>query len=117
MPRSEAETRLDAQRRFAWAKYYEEARRAHETTIVVVNRQQAILTDPTLPTHLKNEIEELRTALRKDYECPICIDMIQSGQLDITNCGHKYCKTCLDQLLHQQSPKCAVCRKALARRE
>jgi late competence protein required for DNA uptake (superfamily II DNA/RNA helicase) len=117
MPRSDAEVRLESQRRFAWAMYYQEARRAHERTVLYVNRQAAMLTDPTLPTHLKNEIEEMRAAARKDYECPICMDMIPSGQLDITNCGHFYCKECLAQLLRQADPKCAICRKKLAHRD
>jgi hypothetical protein len=117
MPLTANENRLDRQRRYAWAMYYEQVRTAHEHTIVYVNRQARVLEDPTLPTHIKNEIEEMRTAMRKEYECPICMDMIASGELDITNCGHKYCKECLKRLLTQPEPKCACCRKALKRNE
>jgi hypothetical protein len=112
---SARENALERQRRFAWAKYYEAMRDGHETAIVYVARQVAITQDPTLPAHIKNEIEEMATAMRKQYECPICLDMIPSGQLDITNCGHKYCKTCLAQVLAQVPPKCSVCRKELKR--
>jgi len=110
---SARENSLDRQRRFAWAKYYEEVREGHERTIVYVARQIAITTDPTIPQHLKNEIEEMATAMRKQYECPICLDMIASGELDITNCGHKYCKSCLAQVLACAEPKCSICRKVL----
>lgn len=112
---SARENALDRQRRFAWAKYYEEVRNGHETAIVYVARNVVLTQDPTLPVHIKNEIEEMATAMRKQYECPICLDMIPSGQLDITNCGHKYCKTCLAQVLTQTPPKCSVCRKDLKR--
>eukprot|EP01051_Picozoa_sp_SAG22_P008105 SAG22_NODE_600_length_8677_cov_18.222429_3_plen_915_part_00 len=30
--------------------------------------------------------------LKEEIECPICFDTIPEGQLDITRCGHKYCK-------------------------
>lgn len=99
--------------KFAWAKYYEAMREGHETAIIYVARNVALTADPTLPTHIKAEIEEMAAAMRKQYECPICLEMIASGELDITNCGHKYCKTCLAQLLAQPEPKCACCRKAL----
>ena len=112
---SARENALERQRRFAWAKYYEAMREGHEVAVVFVNRNRALTQDPTLPTHIKAEIEEMATAMAKTYECPICLDMIPSGQLDITNCGHKYCKTCLATLLGQAQPKCAVCRKELKR--
>jgi hypothetical protein len=115
------ERNLDRQRRYAWAQYYTEVNRDHENIVayytIVRNVGDHLLQNPTLPQHLLTEIEEMATAMRKQYECPICLEMIPSGQLDITNCGHKYCKTCLTTLLTQTAPSCAMCRKELKRRE
>jgi len=110
---------LEAMKRrmkFAWAKYFETNRETHDLILhyhARLDRMSKAVGEATLPTHIKAEIEEMAAAMRKQYECPICLDMIESGQLDITNCGHKYCKTCLAQLLTQPEPKCACCRKAL----
>jgi len=104
--------------KFAWAKYFETNRETHDI-ILHYHARLAKMTeaDATMPTHIKAEIEEMAMAMRKQYECPICLDMIESGQLDITNCGHKHCVSCLNTLLHQADPKCPVCRKALKGRE
>jgi hypothetical protein len=110
---------LEAMKRrmkFAWAKYFETNRETHDLILHYhhrLARMSQAVGDATLPTHIKAEIEEMAAAMRKQYECPICLEMIESGQLDITNCGHKYCKTCLAQLLTQPEPKCACCRKVL----
>lgn len=115
MPPTANEQRLERQRRFAWAKYYEELRNHHEGAIVRIQQITRIVNEPTLPAHLKTEIDEMRIAMAKEYECPICITTIPQGELDITSCGHKYCKECLRQLL-ARDPKCAVCRKELSNR-
>ena len=102
--------------KFAWAKYYETNREAHEMMLHYLARLERVSTamaDPTMPTHIKAEIEEMATAMRKTYECPICMEVIGSGQLEITNCGHKYCRDCLTRLLQQPTPTCACCRKVL----
>ena len=110
---------LEAMRRrmkFAWAMVFQTHREAHEVILAYherLERMRAMSAEATLPTHIKAEIEEMASAMRKQYECPICLEMIGSGQLDITNCGHKYCKGCLATLLAQAEPKCACCRKAL----
>ena len=51
------------------------------------------------------------------WECPVCLDMIKDGELEISNCGHFYCKPCLDtikdkaQTEHLEKWECAVCRR------
>ena len=107
---------MDRRVKFAWAKYYEEVRHGHNRALDLYRRQSVMATEPTLPTHIKAEIEEMAKSLRKEYECPICLDMIAEGQLDITICGHKYCKPCLTTMITQSSPNCAVCRKVLKHR-
>ena len=114
---------LESMRRrvkFAWAKYFEVNREAHDLFVAYHQQLKKIsqaVGEATLPLHIKAEIEEMAAAMKKQYECPICLDMIESGQLDITNCGHKYCVSCLTTLLRQPEPKCACCRKALKGRE
>lgn len=106
--------------KFAWAKYFEVNREAHELFYAYHAQLERIARatgDATLPTHIKAEIEEMAAAMKKQYECPICLEMIEKGQLDITNCGHKYCKGCLAQVLAQPDPKCACCRKQLKRND
>lgn len=111
---------LQKRMKFAWAKFYESNRERHEDILYYHERLETLARrvtaegqSNTLPTHIKQEIEEMAEAMRKSYECPICMEMIQKGQLEITNCGHKYCKTCLEQLVKTHDPKCAICRKAL----
>jgi hypothetical protein len=56
-------------------------------------------------------------ALKKEWDCPICLAMIPLDTLEITNCGHYYCKPCLDALkahaIAEEKPKyeCAVCKR------
>ena len=64
--------------------------------------------------HLKTEIEEMAIALKKTFDCPICLEVIPFGQLDIAGCGHKYCKTCLAELKKEVDAKCAMCRLEIA---
>ena len=50
--------------------------------------------------------------LPAEIECPICFEVIQKGELEITNCGHKYCKNCYDKLV-ETTNKCALCKKQI----
>jgi hypothetical protein len=104
--------KMDAQRRYAWCRYYEEARTNHEMALTQVARIRRVVAGE-IPQHLKTEMEEMAQALSKPYECPICLDLIPKGELDITNCGHKYCKRCLTTLKATTQPKCAMCRTEL----
>jgi hypothetical protein len=84
---------------FAWAKYYNTVRESNEDD----NRNYHTITRiattevETMPIHIKNELKEMAEELKKKWECPICQDFIEGEQLDITNCGHFYCKGCLNQ--------------------
>ena len=102
---------------FAWAKYYECVNNSlHDDHEHYIAYNTAVAED-TIPEHIKSQLKEMATALKKKWECPICLDMIDDGDLDITNCGHCYCKQCLAQLKqthkNQEKPKweCAVCRR------
>lgn len=84
---------------FAWARYYNTVRESNEDD----NRNYHTITRiattevETMPTHIKNELKEMAEELKKKWECPICQDFIEGEQLEITNCGHFYCKGCLNQ--------------------
>ena len=64
--------------------------------------------DLYLPTHFLIEFEEMTSSLKKKIECPVCLEVIEKGQLEITFCGHKYCETCRSRIV-----QCAICRKQL----
>jgi hypothetical protein len=111
---------LQKQRAFAWAKYYEETNNHLEQDVVIYNtivRHTEPASDATIPTHIKAEFKEMADALKKKWECPICLDMIEGGDLEITSCGHFYCKGCL--AAHKKAHKdrgdpkwaCATCRR------
>jgi hypothetical protein len=85
------------QKAYAWAKFYETTRgvlhddHAHYATF------NQVADDRSIPEHIKTTMKETATALKKKWECPICVDMIDDDDLEITNCGHFYCKGCLAQ--------------------
>jgi hypothetical protein len=105
------------QRAFAWAKYYSQVNTALESDHSHLATYTRVVSDDAIPEHIKTDLKAMATALHKKWECPICLDMIDSGDLDITNCGHYYCKPCLATMKQTQKdagkPKweCAVCRR------
>jgi hypothetical protein len=106
------------QKSFAWAKYYEQVNGALHNDHGNVVVYERIIEDAGIPPHIKEEMKQMAVALKKKWECPICMEMIDDGQLEITNCGHYYCKACLDMYQQQQKRenpnkwKCAVCRRS-----
>jgi rubrerythrin len=102
-----------AQKKFAWAKFYEQVNSDHNVVYQQVETFKTIVIDPLIPTHLKNQITDMMKELQKKYECPVCMDMIEPNDLDITSCGHFYCKGCLKTVLEGTDPKCPTCRRKL----
>ena len=114
---------LKRQRGFAWSKYYKQVEQNHHLQIEVFHLLEIIrhgnngrdaagepVDDgvPTIPLHFTKEVEEMHEKLKKELECPVCLDTIEKGKLKITGCGHKYCETCLKKL-----DKCAICRRKI----
>jgi len=103
--------------KFAWAKYYESVNaqlhgdHAHYTTY------NTVASDTAIPEHIKTEMRTMATELKKKWECPVCMEMIDDGDLEITNCGHFYCKPCLagwkqtEKNRGEQKWKCGVCNR------
>jgi hypothetical protein len=105
------------QKAFAWAKYYESINEQHAGAIVQYQALTTSADDVAVPVHIKTTLKEMATALKKQFECPVCMEMIPTDQLEITNCGHYYCKPCLAATkAHAQAagkPKweCGICRR------
>jgi hypothetical protein len=105
---------------FAWAKYYEAKNADHHGAVSTHTTLTTTISDPHIPTHIKATLTEMATALKKKWECPVCLDMIEEGHLAITNCGHIYCDDCLETLkAHARASnpapdakwECSVCRR------
>lgn len=50
-----------------------------------------------------------------DKECPICLDSLEYGTIQKTNCNHEYCKDCLTRTIKEfanrrNKAKCPLCR-------
>jgi len=90
--------------KFAWGKYFGEMRDSNSRAVQQVEQMTL------LPEHIKAELKELIDEARRACECPICMDIIQTASMEITNCGHKYHKECLAQV---QDNKCPTCRRKL----
>jgi len=104
--------------KFAWAKYYETRNnqlRDDSGYYTVFNR---VSDDRSIPEHIKDEMKMMATALKKKWECPFCLEMIDNDNLEITNCGHFYCKPCLTKWKEQTKEggeakwKCGICNRS-----
>tara|TARA_R110002012_G_scaffold316436_1_gene531402 strand:+ start:24129 stop:24587 length:459 start_codon:yes stop_codon:yes gene_type:complete len=108
----------DTNRRTAWVKYYDELRNNHylkarEYELMKKLTDNYDLSDEndSLATNIQNEIFDMVNKLKEEIECCICLEAITNrDDLVITNCGHKYCKTCRKKI-----DKCALCRKKLGK--
>ena len=120
-------TRLKNQRRYAWSKYFQLLEEHHDLEMRILGAMQQLdragtraepidveapppteETVKSIPERVTKEIEEMMGELKKNVECPVCLDVIQKGSLKITGCGHKFCASCLERL-----DTCALCRRKL----
>ena len=83
--------------KYAWAKYYDQVNHALREDHVHYDTLSRVADDRSIPEHIKTQLKEMSMALKKKWECPVCLDMIDNEALEITNCGHYYCKYCLAQ--------------------
>ena len=94
---------------YAWAKYYQETTSNHEQNVNHYQANTTILNGvDEMPQHIVEEIEKMTAQLKKQVECPICLEVIEVGALKISGCGHKYCGECFKQI-----DTCAICRKKI----
>jgi len=108
---------MNKRRAFAWAKYFELANREHEQAYDHYQVIQQVVKEEAISDFVKKQLIEMGAELKKTWECPICIEFIEKDNLDITPCGHYYCKGCLEGLKKRPDVegevKCAVCRHKL----
>ena len=105
---------------FAWAKYYESVNERLGNDYNNYRRVAPMRDDVSIPQHIKDDIVKMMDELKKHWECPICLEMIKPQELDITNCGHYFCKGCLTQ--HKANAKargaehcnCPNCRRKIS---
>ena len=101
---------LEKSKKFAWGKYYGEVNDNLENNTTQFIQMNSFV--ESIPTHIKDEYIKMLDELKKEIECPICMEIINRGDLQLSNCGHKYCKMCFDRIL-SDSNKCAICKKKL----
>lgn len=92
-----------------------------DTSVPVVARAAAAPRQfaAPLPAHLLESLKAALTAADKKTECPICMEEHAPCDTDYSNCGHAYCKPCLNKLKATSESgstyKCAVCRAETAK--
>jgi len=60
---------------------------------------------------LTNEMNDNITMTSSAEQCAICLDTIIKEQECINNCGHRFCKSCLDHYLDSGKTECPLCRQ------
>jgi len=106
------------QKSFAWAKYYTGVNGHLTADYGTYNHYKEIIKVVSLDEFVKKQIVEMSKELKKKWSCPICLDFIEPDDLDITPCGHYYCKGCLAHLKQTTTTdkvNCAVCRKTMSK--
>lgn len=110
--------KMDRQRSFAWAKYYESmGQNANRARVIVwmIGRHDDGKLEPkeNLPKHITQEFYDMAEQLNKQFTCPVCYELVTSATIQITHCGHVFCKECLEQWKKKPNAVCPICRKKL----
>ena len=58
---------------------------------------------------LKPDLEFVSESLTEDYHCPVCLSLMSEPQL--TNCGHRFCKGCIEPIYQQTERECPLCKE------
>ena len=83
----------ERQRRYAWARYFEETRRQHNLNYSMYENMKEVKI-PAVSTYLSKEFARLYSDAKKRVECSICLDVIKCDDLELRVCGHIYHKSC-----------------------
>jgi len=79
----------------------------HDKSLLRYNQLKDIVVNPFTPDFIIDQLMEMYGSLIKEVSCDSCLDIIQSGQLKITRCNHKFCKACYDRQAVRDS--CDIC--------
>ncbi len=102
-----------------WAQFYQSEQRNHQLHMEymgrikelkdsIEGRDSPLYEKDHIPDFVKNEITSLIAELKKQVECPICLEELKPDEIKFSSCGHKYCQTCLSKI-----KECAICRKKI----
>ena len=58
---------------------------------------------------------DFTSELLKRHECPICLHAMRNPVQ--TECGHLFCKDCLEPILRKRRPMCPIDQEELSREE
>ena len=111
--------------RYAWAQIFNLQSQYHELLLEhyenVENRPVPQNGAPTeednfkLTQHYYKVVQDLYEKAKAQVECSICLEIIESKDLEMTNCGHSYHKRCLDLLMEanqfERYVPCPECRE------
>lgn len=99
-----------------WASFYQAESDAHKRDLLYMEaifdlKLKLEEEDAVFPVFLQEELRDLMISLKKQIECPICMDELDAKDIKFSSCGHKYCATCLPKI-----DECAICRKKIFRK-
>ena len=92
-----------------WACYFKAIEQGQLCDIIYYEKVKELPVND-MSDYAKKQIEELLIQLKKQIECPICLETIDPKNIEMTACGHKYCKQCINTLKQTINPKCSICR-------
>lgn len=113
--RTYTKKQYDAQVRKAkagWAKYYAELEQNQGYSIMYYEQVKEMPVND-MNEYAQEQIRNLLIELKKSIDCPICMETIDPKNIEMTACGHKYCKQCINTIKQSNNPECAICRNRL----
>jgi len=102
--------------------YNEDPERKYINDNMYLLRQSAGMNDLTIDMKIKKvKIIKTRLTLKDknswtDIDCPICYDTIDKSFVYMTNCSHKFCFTCISQVINNNNNNnrpCPCCRSEI----
>ena len=75
-----------------------------------LNVTDDIVADDTV---LDIDLNDSISSTSSSEQCAICLDTIIKDEECINNCGHKFCKPCMDQYLDLGKIECPLCRQKI----
>jgi len=108
---------LERKMKKGWAMYYEKINEMADMANTIfsefsvgVDEDNNLVRD--FPVHISDEFFDMCKKLHKDYNCVICLELVEKGKFKMTWCGHTYCQACFDKV-KEQYKVCSICKKKL----
>jgi hypothetical protein len=109
---------LMKQKKKGWAMFYNEmGQNADNATIIIStigrDTQGKLPAREDIPSHITTQFYDMAVKLNETYTCPVCLELVNKETINISFCGHIFCKDCLEHIKKSDNPLCAICRKKL----